>query len=187
MDGNPELSPEQRQTLDEARERAAKVISAARVASFNAWSIGAFAAISILFGLTSPVALILGVGMGVVAYNEWQGRAGIRRLDPEAARKLGRNQVGFMLLIIAYCVWSLVHALTSAPDPEMAQLQELTGVGNDLVQQLTILVYVAVIGATLIFQGLNARYYFKRVGLIETYLSETPAWVVDLQRSALID
>lgn len=187
MEGHPELSPEQRQALDDARERAAKAVSAARVATFNGWSIGTFAAISILFGLTSPVALILGVGMAVVARNEFKGRTGVRRLEPEAARGLGRNQVGFMALIIAYCLWSLWRANTAAPDPEMAQLEELTGVGSDLIRQLTTVVYLGVIGATVIFQGLNARYYFKRADVIQAYLDETPTWVVDLQRSAQID
>lgn len=187
MEGNPELTPEQRQTLEEARGRAAKVVSASKVAAFNAWTIGALAVLTILFGLRSPVVLLLGVGMGVVARNELRGRDGIRRLDPEAARDLGRNQVGFMLLIIAYCVWSLIRNATAAPDPELVQLQELTGVDADLVRQLTLVVYLGVIGATVIFQGLNAHYYFKRAPLIESYLAETPPWVVDLQRSALID
>lgn len=187
MTGNPELSAEQRQALEDARVRAGKVVGAAKVAAFNGWSIGAFAVLTILFGLTNPVVLILGVGMGVVARNEFRGRDGIRRFEPEAARKLGKNQVGLMSLIIAYCIWSIARGATAVPDPELAQLQELTGVGTDLVRQLTVLVYVAVIAVTVIFQGLNARYYFKRAGMIEAYLAQTPPWVVDLQRSAKID
>jgi len=35
---------------------------------------------------------------------------------------------------------------------------------------------------TIIFQGLNARYYFARTVLMEDYLRETPAWIVELQK-----
>jgi len=56
-----------------------------------------------------------------------------------------------------------------------------------MVQQLTLIVYGAVIVATAIFQGLNARYYFIRVARMRDYLRDTPKWVIDLQRSAAID
>ena len=39
---------------------------------------------------------------------------------------------------------------------------------------------------TAVFQGLNARYYFRRIATIERYLSETPDWVLELQRSARV-
>ena len=38
-----------------------------------------------------------------------------------------------------------------------------------------------------IFQGLNARYYFVRTARIRDYVRDTPPWVLDLQRSAVID
>jgi hypothetical protein len=34
-----------------------------------------------------------------------------------------------------------------------------------------------------VLQGLNAWYYFARTALLESYLDETPAWIVDLQHS----
>jgi hypothetical protein len=69
----------------------------------------------------------------------------------------------------------------------MAELTELLGGDLDeLVRLLTITVYVAVIALTAVFQGLNARYYFRRIATIEQYLSETPDWVLELQKSARV-
>jgi hypothetical protein len=39
------------------------------------------------------------------------------------------------------------------------------------------------IALTIIFQGLNAVYYFTRAKLLRRYVAETPAWVVELQRT----
>jgi len=187
LSSDPTLSPEQHRTLDEARTRARKILSATKVAAFNAWTIGAFAVATILFGFGNPAVLALGAGMAVVARNEFRGRAMLRRFEPAGARLLGRNQLGFMGLIVAYCLWSMYRVQTAPPDPEMQQLQDLAGVGADLIRQLSLVLYGCAIAATGLFQGLNARYYFKRVGMVAAYLSETPAWVVDLQRSATLD
>lgn len=187
MSSDPTLSAEQRRTLEEARARAGKILSATKVAAFNAWTIGAFAVLTILFGLRSPAVLILGVGMGVVARNEFRGRTMLRRFEATGARLLGRNQLGLMGLIVAYCLWSIYRVQTAPPDPEMQQLEDLAGVGADLIRQLSLALYACVIVATGLLQGLNARYYFRRTGMVETYLSETPTWVVDLQRSATLD
>ena len=178
------LTPEQRQTLEQAGERAKAFTGAAKVAAFNGWSIGFFAAVTVLFGIFSLTALVLGVGMGVVARNEFKGRARTLAPDPAGPELLWRNQVGFMALIIVYCLWSL-YLTTARPDPQMAELTELFG-GNldEVVRSLTITVYVAVIALTALFQGLNARYYFRRIAMIEEYLSETPDWVLELQESA---
>jgi predicted MFS family arabinose efflux permease len=89
-----------------------------------------------------------------------------------------------MGLIIAYCLWS-TYATVSHPDPQMAELTELLGGDMDeLVLSLTLTVYTVAIALTAVFQGLNARYYFRRVVMIEEYLSNTPDWVRELQESA---
>lgn len=185
MDPRETLSPDQKEALDDARKRAAGFLGAAKVATFNGWSIGVFAAITIPFGITSLTALVLGVGMAVVARNEFKGRGLIRRIDPAGPRLLGRNQLGFMGLIIAYCLWSMYGAYAH-PDPQIQQQLDLVGISADTVRQFTLLVYVGVIALTLVFQGLNARYYFARVRRIEAYLRRTPEWIVELQRTVTL-
>ena len=181
------LNPEQLDELRDAKERAGAFLGAAKVASFNGWTIGFFAVLSILFGLFSLAGFVVGVGLAVVARNEFVGRARLRAFDPAGPELLWRNQVGFMALIIAYCAWSMYRTV-ALPDPQMTELTELLGEGTgELVESLTLTVYGAVIVATGIFQGLNARYYHVRVARLRDYLRDTPAWVVDLQRSAALE
>ncbi len=150
MDARETLSPEQKDALEDARKRAAGFLGAARVATFNGWSIGLFAAVTIPFAIGSLTALALGVGMAVVARNEFKGRAMIRRIDPAGPRLLGRNQLGFMSLIIVYCLWSMYGAYAH-PNLEIQQQLDLVGVSADTVRQLTVIVYIGVIAATLVF------------------------------------
>ena len=180
------LTPEQQQELHDAKERAASFLGAAKVAAFNGWTVGFFAVVSILFGLFSVTSFLVGIGLAVVARNEFVGRGRLRALDPSGLELLWRNQLGFMALIIAYCAWSMYRSV-AAPDPQMVELTELLGEGTgDLIQSLTLMVYSAAVVATVIFQGLNARYYFVRVVRIRDYVRDTPPWVLDLQRSTVI-
>ncbi|MEE2899910.1 MAG: hypothetical protein VX815_15730 [Gemmatimonadota bacterium] len=186
MTDAPTLTAEQREALRQAGERAGAFTGAAKVAGFNGWSIGFFAAVSLLFGLFSLTGLILGVGMAVVARNEFKGRAAILAADPVGPELLWRNQVGFMALIILYCLWSM-YGTVSAQDPQTAELMELLGGEvEELVRSLTLTVYAVVIVLTVLFQGLNARYYFRRAAMIELYLRETPDWVLELQERAKV-
>jgi len=181
-DGSP-FTPEQRQELEDAKERAASFMGAARVASCNGWTFGVFAAISILSGLGSLPVFLVGVGLAVVARNEFLGRKRIVDFQPSGFDLLWKNQVALMAIIIAYCLWAMGHSQL-ATDPSMQELNELMGEGFDeMVQSLVTVAYVAVIAATVIFQGWNARYYWVRMARLESYLAETPQWVVDVQRS----
>ena len=84
------------------------------MAAFNGWSIGFFAAVTLLFDIFSLTALVLGVGLAVVARNEFKSRARILTPNPTGPELLWRNQVGFMALIILYCPWSM-YVTTARP------------------------------------------------------------------------
>jgi len=179
------LSPEQHQELQDAKARAGSFLGAAKVATLNGWSVGFFAGVSILFGLTSLPGFLVGVGLAVVARNEFVGRKRLRSFDASGLDLLWRNQLGFMGVIVAYCVWSLYRTV-ALPDPAMAELTTLMGGDTgELIESLTITLYSSVIVATVIFQGLNARYYFVRIARLNDYLRDTPKWVLDLQRSVI--
>ncbi len=189
MTGDAPLTLEQRLELSEANERARKVLGAVKVATFNGWTIGIFAAIGLLFGILSllfgsfsATALVMGVGMGLVARNEFRGRKLLRRFDPLGPRLLGRNQLGFMGLIIVYCLWSM-YQTTSNPMTEIPGLEAIAESYGDLITKLTLAVYGVVIFVTALVQGLNARYYFARTQRVEDYVRETPGWIVEIQRS----
>jgi hypothetical protein len=179
-EANP-LSAEQQQQLAKAGERAKKIIAATKVATFNTWTIGAFAIISLLFAFSSLTALIMGLGLGWIAWNEFKGKTRLLTFDPTAPAFLGNNQLALMSLIVIYALVSIYRTLTE-PIPQLAEIEEVLGPVGDIFTSITVYVYVAVIVLTVIFQGLNARYYFARKRMLAKYLSETPDWIVDLQR-----
>ena len=175
------LSSEQREELTTATERAGKLLGAGKVASFNGWTLGVIGAVSLLFGLFSLTSLIAGACLLAVAWNEFRGRDMLRAFDPQGPDLLWKNQVGLMSLVIAYCAWSM-YKTVAYPSSEAAQLEELAGLPADFISDMTLSVYGMAILLTLLFQGLNARYYFARVRMLAEYLRETPDWIVDLQR-----
>ncbi len=187
------LSPDQQEQLALANRRAKKVLGAAKVATFNGWSIGLFAAIGLLFAMFSFLlfdsfsftTLVMGIGLAVVARNEFRGRDLLRSFSPHGPRLLGKNQLGFMSLLIVYCLWNIYGALTN-PITEIEGMEALAEAAGDLVTSLTVAVYGVVIVVSVLIQGLNARYYFVRARLVEDYVRETPEWIVELQRSSSV-
>jgi hypothetical protein len=189
------LSVEHRRELVAARDRSTSIRKAARVAAFNGWTTALIAALSAPFSLFSPVGLALTVGIAFVAFNEFRGRKRLLAFDPSGASLLGWNQVGFLAMIVAYCLWSMhtgVNIDTSLP-PELksadmdALLAQSGGVGELLdpafINKLVAYFYGGVIALSALFQGGTALYYFSRRHLVEEYIAETPEWVRDVQRT----
>ena len=185
------LSADHRRQLTLATARAKAIRIAAGVAALNGWTTGVIAALSMPFAVFSLVGFMVAAGLVVVTYNEFIGRRRLLAFDPNAATLLGMNQLGLLTVVTVYCLWMIFAGLTS-PNPlavEMAAhpeygdiLGRLDGF-ETLYEQLIVVVYGAVIVLSLVFQGLNAFYYFTRRRHIESYLRETPSWVLDLQRS----
>ena len=151
--------------MAEPERSARKVRNAAKVAAFNGWAFGISAAVSLLFGLSSGTALVVGAGLAIVAWNELRGRKLLLRSDPRGPRLLGWNQLGLMGLLVAYCVWSIYAGLTGTSpelDALLKQLEPMAGSIDDLKRTLTLALYGGVIIGTILFQGLNALYYFTR-------------------------
>ena len=183
------LAQEHRHELALANERAKRIRNAARVAAFNGWATGIFAALSAPFALFSIAGFLVTVGLSVIAYNEFQGRKRLLRFDPLSPALLGWNQVGLLTLIIVYCLWMLFVGLTSAgpfaaemeTNPELADALGSFNQFDHLYKDLVVTVYGTVIVLSVIFQGLNAFYYFTRRKHVTAYVQETPEWVLDLQ------
>lgn len=182
------FSPEILHELELARQRGRKIRRAVGVALFTGWTVSIFAAITLLFGIFSVTALVLGSALAVVGYNEFSGAKLLRGLDLRAPRRLGLNQIGLCGVLIVYSLWSIYSALTG-PSPYAAALLsggEMAGMLGS-IEQLQMIVTLAVYGAliffSLIFQGGTAWYYFTRSRHIQAYISETPQWIIDLQRT----
>jgi hypothetical protein len=185
------LTTEHHHELWLAGERVKPIRKAARVASFNVWATGIIAALSAPFALMSLTGLLVTVGLSAVAYNEFRGRKRLLQFDPSAAAILGWNQLGLLAMITVYCLWmvytglaggsSLAAELKGFPDLEAALGS--TDEVEDLYQLVLLGLYGTVIALSVVFQGLNALYYFTRRRCIEAYVRETPPWVLDVQRT----
>jgi hypothetical protein len=186
----PQLSPEHLQQLAVARQAARKVRRAAAVASFDAWTIAIFAALSLVTSLTEPSGLLLCVGMIAVAVVEFRGAAALKRLDPDAARTLGFNQLALATMLILYALWRL-HAEMSGPSPYAAytagdpDLAQMLGPVESLTRTIALAVYGAIIVVALFAQGGLAAYYFTRRQHIDAYLRQTPEWILAMQRAGV--
>jgi hypothetical protein len=177
------------QQLDLAHQRARKIRRAVQVALFNGWTVGVFAVISLLSGILSLTGLVLGGALAIVAYNEFNGAKLLRRLDLRAPRRLAWNQLGLCCVIIAYSVWGLYTGL-SGPSPygsalpAAGQAAPILKSIEHLQTTITLAVYGSLIFGSIILQGGTAWYYLTRTRHIQAYASQTPQWVIDLQRAA---
>jgi hypothetical protein len=110
-DANP-LSPDQLQALASARRRARKLSRTAGVARFSGWTMAIFAALTVAGSLCGDVgALLVGIGLGVIAYHELRGAQLLRQFDQRGPRRLGYNQLALAGLLVAYALICLVLAL----------------------------------------------------------------------------
>ena len=193
----PSAAPLTEQHMEQlacAKLRAKKIRKACSVAMFNGCSLAVFAGCSLLmallgamFGEIDIIGLAVGSGLAVLAWNEFRGRAMLRRLEPHACSVLGMNQLNLLTMVIVYAGWMISQALWGPSPYDAAIAKEATLAGslgsiNDLYKTITIAIYGGLIAGTLIFQGINSLYYFTRRKHVEAYVSETPEWVVDLQR-----
>lgn len=189
--GAPEASPlsaEHLRQVQDARTRAKKVRRCITVAQFDGWSVGVFGALTLLFGVFSPVGWVLGGGMLAVAYVELSTVERVKRLESAAARRLGCNQLALSALLLAYAGWRLYGALwgpdplasTIAAAPEAAQM---LAPYSSIARMITAAVYVALACVAIVAQGGTALYYFTREKHIRAYREQTPGWIVQMQQS----
>jgi lysylphosphatidylglycerol synthetase-like protein (DUF2156 family) len=122
----------------------------------------------------------------------------LRREQPGAARMLCLNQVGFLTLIVAYCViqmltFSSAKAKDAALSPEVrTQLEALPDMLKSIdgqIDRLAPLAMFGLYGGTIVLSGLIqgalARSYHVCGHRLASFHSHTPAWVCRLLREAL--
>ncbi len=159
-----------------------RILGAAKLATVNGWSLAVFGGLSVMVGLISLTSLVIGAGLLAFAWNEFRGRALLRKLDLDGPRILAWNQIGLAGGVFVYCAWSSYRVWGSQGE-ELALLEVALGVSPEDVALLTVLVYTIVFVVTGLVLAVTARYHFVRLRRLEQYLGETPEWVVDIQRS----
>ncbi|MBN2447971.1 MAG: hypothetical protein JXO22_14665 [Phycisphaerae bacterium] len=190
--GETPLSEEHYHQLRLAAIGRQPVLKAARAARASAITI-------LVIGLSGlPVALLFPgwlsflttVGITVIGTVEWVGARRLREADPGAATFLGRNQMAFLALIIAYCLYQMLafspeQAQTAALAPQLkSQLAQVPSITGDIDKQLaawapfvTYSFYTLVIVISIAAQGGLAWYYFTRRRCLLAWQEDTPAWV----------
>ena len=187
---SPGLSPEHRAQIVAARKLGGKLRAASAVAAVDGWTLGVFAGLTILFSLTTPVALALGAGMLAVSYFELRGARDLKRLDPRSPGLLTLNQfaLGAMLFIYgAINLWLSLHeahpmASIAGQSPE---LESLLLPYEGMVRNISALLYASVMVVAVIEPGLMALYYHRRKKILQAYLQTTPQWILELQRAGM--
>ncbi len=185
---SPGLTAEQIQALQNARREGRKIARAAKVATFSGWTLATFAFVTLLSGLFSLPALLLGIAMAVAARIELTGAKGLRRLEPTAARRLGLNQIALAGMLCLYGSWGIFQAATGpgAYDEQIAAGGEMADMLEPIAQlnlMLALAIYGAVIVGGLVGPGCASLYYFTRRAHIDAHLRRTPQWVVKTLRA----
>jgi hypothetical protein len=179
--GDSPLSPEQLDTLAAGMARARKIQGAARLAAFTGWTLLAFGVLSFLLTFFSLTGLLVGCALGTVAWNELEGRKLALRFRPEGPRRLARNQLWFLGVIVLYCLWAIYKSWFH-PLPETAQVEDLLELGPGFVATATSAFYGLVMVVGVAYQLGMYRYHKARVRMVEEYLAETPPWVIEVER-----
>jgi hypothetical protein len=183
------MSPDHLAAITDARKRFLPIRRQIAVATFDAWTVAAFAGITAAFGVTSPPALCVGLAMGVIAFVEFRAIRQLRELDPAASRTLALNQFAFAAVLILYAAYNLISPGQGvsaevrevvAADP---QLGEMLAGFTSLVNRI---LYLGVIAFAVLFQGGCGIYHLTRVPLVRRYRDSTPPWVLQLHAAGLM-
>jgi len=182
------LTPQQMRELAEARAAHKYVRRAITVATFDGWTIAVFGIASCLCGIGDIPSMVVGLGLGGLAYIELRGAAQLRRLEQSAPRRLGFNQILLGTLLAMYSIWKIYQELhgpspfnmLSQADPHMGKKFE------DMAHSLSIAIYGCLIIFAVIAQGGAALFYFTREKYLRDYRQRTPAWILQMQKSGVM-
>jgi hypothetical protein len=157
-----------------------KLVRPARIARFNAWTIGMFGGLTVLWGFASGGGgLVVGLALLAVAWNERRGVRLLEAMDAEGARVLGWNQLLVAVVIAGYCVYAILRA-RRGPDASMRALEEAAGISSETVAELTLLIYGSIAVMVALVQVLLARYHFRAGAAVDAFRRETPRWAMEL-------
>ncbi|CAN5416169.1 hypothetical protein BH10PLA1_BH10PLA1_12950 [soil metagenome] len=179
------FSPQQMQELMVARVAMKSIRRAVFMAQTDGWSLAVFAALTLVCGFSSLTAILVGLGLGVVAFVEIRAIPRLKQLDPKSPQTLGYNQLALAGILICYAAWNLLFPSNLSQDL-INSAPELKSAGFDvgaLEDQMNHLIYFALIIVALGAQGSLALFYFRRTKIVQSYIANTPPWIVEMQRA----
>jgi hypothetical protein len=182
------LSPAQLTEFQAARTRSKKIRRATFVALTDAWFTAAFAFLTILTGIFSPISILLGAALAFIAFNSFRGAKRLKQFDPSASKLLALNQLALAAILTLYAAYSIFAARHGDPALNAAvgndaALGPMLGNLQNLTWYLTLALYGGLAAASIVAQSLTALYYITRKKLLIAYLHETPPWIISLQKA----
>jgi hypothetical protein len=187
----PQLTPENLNELQLARQRLKGIRRAVSAGRFEGYSIAICGGLSFLAGIGSLTsmaggALLLGVGI-VEVYMVGQ----LRKLDLRAPRFLAANQLVLAALIVLYACWSLHSSgssssadTTGMSASDVQAMNQMIGPVNEIAHSVSVLLFGSLLIAA-VFEGGMAWYYYSKAEPLREYLAETPEWILQMQRAGV--
>ncbi len=191
LSSNSPFTPEQLAQMADARKAMKPIRRAVTMAQLDGWTLAVFAGLTVICGISSVSALLVGAGLGVIAYVELNSIKRLRQLDASVANTLGFNQLALAGVLIIYASYNLLYPSPALKDA-LANSGELQNAGLDpnlfkefdsLGSLINQLVYGSLLVIAVGVQGSTALFYFRRKKMIETYLTKTPEWLLEMQKS----
>jgi len=180
------IDERQQEELRRAAEMYRPLARAAKRARSNGQWLAIFGGLSLAWGAITSDAVSLVMGAVVTATGVIEMRQG-RRLaaaDPEAPRRLCRNELVLGAALALYAVLKLtVWRETGAELKSQvgaANLQELGIDIESMYDSMNQLIYATVLAVTLLYQGGMARYFLKQRETLERYRDEVAEWAREI-------
>jgi hypothetical protein len=185
------LSPDHLALLTHARQDSRRIRRTVTMARISAWTTGVFGGITLLGALFGDLtSLVLSIALVAVAVREGLLAKRLSLLDRLAPRALAINQLVLGAVIVAYSLWEIGTSLMGnglsagnqpIGDPQVDAM--LKDIGRS-TKVITVAVYVVVgLGGAAATAGM-AAYYVRKRAIVDAFLSRTPAWVVQVIRTA---
>lgn len=181
--------------LGQARAARRKLRVASVLALIDVVGLASLAFSSLLLGMLELSLSPLGLALGVLAWNEAQGRRWLLAGDERAPRRLVINQLALFVCVLVHCTYSAVAAWTGpslldsmmSVDPTLPEVlgDAATGAGTSLDELsqwgrvAAVVIYASVALGSAAVQGLTALYYSSLRSVTAT-LAALPAWAREL-------
>jgi len=186
----PQFTQQHLRQVHDAQFQFRRIARAISVARFDAWTLLIFGVASMLFGVWSLTSLVVGAGLTLFSVIEFKQADRLKRMEGGALENLAKNQLGLAMLLMLYASYMIYQTVTgpspltvsSASDPAVAEMLQPY---QEMVRTLTLSVYAGLIVVAIGAQGGMAFYYFTRRKHLLDYLTQTPAWLVDMQRAGM--